>query len=88
MRPPLRGGLPRVTPAGGMSIAGEWIPGNTTVSVPTYSLHHDADLFKDPFEYKPERWLDEDAGDLQQVFIPFSAGGRGCSKFRSHLGSR
>ena len=87
MRPPLRGGLPRVTPAGGMSIAGEWIAGNTTVSVPTYSLHHDAELFKDPFEYKPERWLEEDAGDLQQVFIPFSAGGRGCSKFRSHFGT-
>ncbi len=80
MRPPLRGGLPRVTPPEGMMIAGEWIAGNTTVSVPTYSLHHDADLFSDPWTYKPERWLEDDAADLQQVFIPFSAGGRGCSK--------
>lgn len=81
MRPPLRGGLPRVTPPEGMMIEGEWIAGNTTVSVPTYSLHHDPDLFEDPWTYKPERWLAEDAGDLQQVFIPFSAGGRGCSKY-------
>lgn len=81
MRPPLRGGLPRVTPKEGMMIDGEWIAGNTTVSVPTYSLHHDPDLFEDPWTYKPERWLEENAGDLQQVFIPFSAGGRGCSKF-------
>ena len=68
-------------------IAGEWIAGNTTVSVPTYSLHHDPDLFSDPWTYKPERWLEDDAADLQQVFIPFSAGGRGCSKlpFSVHL---
>ncbi|KAK4949874.1 hypothetical protein LTR10_011716 [Elasticomyces elasticus] len=78
MRPPLRGGLPRVTPPEGMMIAGEWIVGDTTVSVPTYSLHHDPDLFSDPWTYKPERWLEEDAAELQQVFIPFSAGGRGC----------
>ena len=80
MRPPLRGGLPRVTPREGMLIDGQWIAGHTTVSVPTYTLHHDPDLFEDPWTYKPERWLAENAGDLQQVFIPFSAGGRGCSK--------
>jgi cytochrome P450 len=81
MRPPLRGGLPRVTPPQGMMIEGEWVPGNTTVSVPTYTLHYDPDLFKDPWVYKPERWLEDDAKDLQQVFIPFSAGGRGCGMF-------
>ncbi|KAK7888077.1 hypothetical protein LTR67_008954 [Exophiala xenobiotica] len=78
MRPPLRGGLPRVTPPEGMMIAGEWIAGNTTVSVPTYSLHHDPEYFPDPWTYKPERWLEDNAADLQQVFLPFSAGGRGC----------
>jgi cytochrome P450 len=82
MRPPLRGGLPRVTPPEGMMVEGEWIAGNTTVSVPTYSLHHDPDLFKDPFTYKPERWLEPDAADLQPVFLPFSAGGRGCGESR------
>jgi benzoate 4-monooxygenase len=81
MRPPLRGGLPRVTPPEGMMVGGEWIAGNTTISVPTYSLHHDPDLFEDPYTYKPERWLAEDAANLQQVFLPFSAGGRGCSMF-------
>ena len=85
MRPPLRGGLPRVTPPEGMAIDGEWIAGSTTVSVPTYSLHHDADLFEDPFTYKPERWLGDEPANLQQVFIPFSAGGRGCGTSSPYL---
>jgi cytochrome P450 len=81
MRPPLRGGLPRVTPPEGMMIGKEWIAGGTTVSVPTFTLHHDPDLFEDPWTYKPERWLADNAGDLQSVFLPFSAGARACSMF-------
>lgn len=79
MRPSLPGGLPRFTPPEGMMIEGEWIPGNTTVSVPTWSLHRDPDYFEDPLTFKPERWLAEDAAELQSTFIPFSAGGRACS---------
>jgi benzoate 4-monooxygenase len=63
-----------------MMIEGEWIPGNTTVSVPTWSLHHSPEYFKDPEVFKPERWLAEDAAELQSTFIPFSAGGRACSE--------
>jgi benzoate 4-monooxygenase len=80
MRPSLPGGLPRFTPPEGMMIEGEWIPGNTTVSVPTWSLHHSPEYFKDPEVFKPERWLAEDAAELQSTFIPFSAGGRACSE--------
>jgi len=85
MRPPLRGGLPRVTPPEGMMIGKEWIPGGTTVSVPTYTLHHDPDLFEDPWTYKPERWLAENAADLQAVFLPFSAGARACGKLSNPI---
>lgn len=33
------GGMQRMTPPEGAQIAGKWIPGNTLVSTPTYTLH-------------------------------------------------
>ncbi|KAK5551098.1 hypothetical protein LTR46_010916 [Exophiala xenobiotica] len=77
-RPSLRQGLPRVTPPSGMEIAGHWIPGNTTVSAPCWTIHHDPNLFEDPQEYRPERWLGEAGAELQKWFFPFSTGARGC----------
>lgn len=37
--PAVPSGLQRVTPPGGLHIAGRWIPGETIVSTPNYSLH-------------------------------------------------
>lgn len=77
-RPSLAIALPRVTPPEGMSIAGVWVPGNTTVSTPTWTIHHDPELFEAPFEFRPERWLGESGAHLQTSFVPFSTGARAC----------
>ena len=37
--PPVPGGLQRLTPPEGTTIAGRYIPGNMIVSTPTYALH-------------------------------------------------
>ncbi|OQU96086.1 hypothetical protein CLAIMM_02220 isoform 2 [Cladophialophora immunda] len=75
-RPPVGIGLPRITPPEGCVIAGQKIPGNTTVSVPTWSVHHNPHLFPDPFEFKPERWSDEkQLPALRKFCLPFSTGG-------------
>ena len=37
--PPVPGGLQRLTPPEGATIAGRYIPGNMNVSTPTYALH-------------------------------------------------
>ncbi|KAJ8116335.1 hypothetical protein OPT61_g2208 [Boeremia exigua] len=37
--PPVPGGLQRVTPPEGATIAGRFVPGDTIVSTPTYALH-------------------------------------------------
>ena len=37
--PPVPGGLQRVTPPEGATIAGRYVPGNMIVSTPTYALH-------------------------------------------------
>ena len=58
---------------------GEWIAGDTSVSMPIYTAHHDAKVFPDPEEYNPNRWMDpEERKRMEPFFIPFSTGGRGC----------
>ncbi|KAK5447930.1 hypothetical protein LTS15_009429 [Exophiala xenobiotica] len=77
-RPPVGQGLPRVVPEGGATIAGHFIQGGTTVSVPVVSLHHNPSVFPDPHEFRPERWLEADTQNLRDYCIPFSVGPRAC----------
>ncbi|KAF2102297.1 cytochrome P450 [Rhizodiscina lignyota] len=76
--PPTPHGLPRKTPPGGMHIMGEWIPGNTTVSISALVAHRDPEAFDQPDKFIPERWLGEEGKKLQSSFIAFSTGARGC----------
>lgn len=60
-------------------VSGEWLDEGITVSVSTYTVHRDPDIFgADPERYIPERWLQPDARDMQRGFLAFSQGGRGC----------
>lgn len=76
--PSIAYGLPRKTPPEGSAVMDHWIAGSVTVSVPAYVAHRDPEIFPDPEEYRPERWLDEKAKDFQSYYIPFSMGARGC----------
>lgn len=78
LTPPNTMNVPRQTPDEGMFIMGHWIPGGTTVHSPTYSMHRNAAVFPEPDVYRPQRWLADDARDLQPHFLTFSAGARGC----------
>lgn len=80
LSPPVSRGLERKTPPEGMRILGENIPGNVTVSVPTYAAHRNPDIFPDPEAFRPERWLedDENVKQMRAVFIPFTTGARAC----------
>lgn len=74
-RPPVAQGLSREVPKGGATIAGHYIPEGVSVSVPAYSVHHDASIFPDPYEYRPERWLEMEGEAKKKAlesFIPFS----------------
>ncbi|KAK9371396.1 cytochrome P450 [Lipomyces kononenkoae] len=78
-KPPVGIGLPRLLPPEGATIAGHFVPGNTTVSAATWTIHHDPHLFPEPFKYRPERWLDEKEGPIARKYcLPFSTGGRAC----------
>ncbi|KAF2642621.1 cytochrome P450 [Massarina eburnea CBS 473.64] len=63
-----------------VTVDGYKIPAGTVVSVSPYTLHRNADVFPQPLEFKPERWLGElgDVVEMKKWFWAFSSGGRMC----------
>lgn len=46
---------------------------------PIYGIHHDPRYYKDPETFDPERFSDENKGDIKPLsFIPFGVGPRNC----------
>jgi len=52
------------------------IPPGTSTSMSTYITHTNPDVFEDPYEYRPQRWIDNPK--LSRSFIAFSRGSRNC----------
>jgi cytochrome P450 len=80
LSPSVPGILPRAVLPGGFEVDGHVLQEGTEVAVGTYAIHHNPKYFPDPFEYRPERWL-EDGPELdiaRKAFTPFSLGPRGC----------
>ncbi|KAF2273806.1 cytochrome P450 [Westerdykella ornata] len=80
MFPPFAGVSPRQVPAGGATIAGEFIPENTTVGIWHWSMTRCPDFFLHADEFHPERWLDDPRfqADQKQASQPFAVGPRNC----------
>ncbi|KAL4875372.1 cytochrome P450 [Aspergillus karnatakaensis] len=76
--------LPRVTPdsTSGTSIDGySNIPGGITVSSSAYSLHRIEEVYPEPGQWLPQRWLNPEPGkkhDMRRLWWPFGSGGRMC----------
>ncbi|KAM0442364.1 hypothetical protein ACHAQK_004704 [Fusarium lateritium] len=72
--------LPRCVPVGGATVDGHWLPGGTIVSCQPYSMHRmDEEVFPNPDEFEPRRWLDEKgSAERNRLFFAFSNGGRAC----------
>jgi len=70
--------LPRETTAD-VRVGEHVLPKGTMIMPYTASVHWDPEVFPDPMEYKPERWID-DKGQLKRMdfFMPFSQGPRSC----------
>ncbi|KAK1240462.1 hypothetical protein MKX07_004490 [Trichoderma sp. CBMAI-0711] len=56
LRPIVPGGMPRTVPPQGILIDGQFIPGGTIATVPTYTIQRDERYWEDPLVFKPERW--------------------------------
>ncbi|KAJ4249055.1 hypothetical protein NW762_012387 [Fusarium torreyae] len=76
--PPTPQGLGRQTPPEGSTIMGQYIPGNTSVSVSALVAHRDESIYPEAEKFIPERFLGDKGKELQSHFITFSAGARGC----------
>ena len=76
VRPTSAMGLPRLVPAGGLDVCGRHFVEGTVLSVPSYSVHHDPEIYPDPYTFNPDRFVTHPPSDKQ--FIPFSYGPRAC----------
>ncbi|KAJ3538809.1 hypothetical protein NM208_g5743 [Fusarium decemcellulare] len=79
LHPPVPSGLQRMTPPEGLQVGDKFIPGNTILQMPTYTINRDKRAFERPNEFIPERWtaqkeLTKDAS----IFAPFSVGRFSC----------
>ncbi|KAJ6012324.1 hypothetical protein N7522_002679 [Penicillium canescens] len=79
MHPAVPSGLQRVTPPEGMTIGKTYIPGNTIVQVPFYTMFRDPRAFERPTEFIAERWTTSpELVKDKSVFIPFNTGPWAC----------
>ena len=52
------------------------IPPGTSTSMSTLITHMNPEVFEEPYEFRPQRWIDNPK--LSRSFIAFSRGSRGC----------
>lgn len=81
LHPAASGRQERIVPVGGRTYSGIYVPGGTTVIGPTLVLHQDPEVFANPLEWRPERWLEADEAQrkmMEYSFVPFGHGARVC----------
>ncbi|CAK7207171.1 hypothetical protein SEUCBS139899_009979 [Sporothrix eucalyptigena] len=77
--PPLPGSEPRLSRST-TTIDGYVVPANTTVSISPFVLQRNPEVFKDPFKFNPDRWVnpEENIVEMNRWYWAFSSGGRMC----------
>ncbi|KAL3476651.1 cytochrome P450 [Aspergillus californicus] len=72
--------LPRSAPDEVLQYQQWWIPAGTFVSMSTYFILRDPDIFPEPTKFIPERWLlePEELQSLNRYLVPASKGTMGC----------
>ncbi|KAK6077442.1 cytochrome p450 [Seiridium cupressi] len=76
--------MTRVVPAPGLRVGNIFLPPGTTVGCSPAVLHHDPDVFPEPFIFRPERWLDAEESqglrqpNMERSLIPYGVGLRAC----------
>ena len=74
-RPVLPNAAPRLTMEE-VEIGGWTYPEGVCLLADAYLIHHDPEIYPDPYAFRPERFLDEGPGTY--TWIPFGGGRRRC----------
>nr|Q948Y1.1 RecName: Full=(S)-canadine synthase; AltName: Full=(S)-tetrahydrocolumbamine oxidase (methylenedioxy-bridge-forming); AltName: Full=Cytochrome P450 719A1 [Coptis japonica]ANY58144.1 CYP719A1 [synthetic construct]BAB68769.1 methylenedioxy bridge-forming enzyme [Coptis japonica] len=66
------------------TLMGTKVAKGTRIMVNLYALHHNQNIWPDPYKFMPERFLEGETGTaynkaMEQSFLPFSAGMRICA---------
>ncbi|RWA09879.1 hypothetical protein EKO27_g5244 [Xylaria grammica] len=72
------GRLPRTAPNEELVYKGYKLPPGTVISQSSYLHHADERVFPEPFEFKPERWVNDADFSVRRNFLAFSRGARSC----------
>lgn len=93
LAPAVPGALPREVMEGGVTVDGVFLPAGTNCGTPIYAIHRQAEYYREPSSYVPERWIEgvtcktsrdtwktsKEAVEIaRRAFCPFSIGPRGC----------
>ncbi len=81
IRSPVGQSLPRFVPPGGAEFEGFFVPENTVLGVPAWSMHRDPAVWTRPEAFEPARW-ETATKEMRDSFLPFGAGNR--SKLITH----
>lgn len=71
---PFGGPMPRLSPPGGVTISGSYIPQNTLICVMHDAVHYDHRVFPQPEMFDPARWTERQTDDMNRCFLGVSRG--------------
>lgn len=77
--PPGPSGVFRLTPPQGLQVGEIYIPGNTNIQLPTFSVHRDASAYVQAEAFIPERWYSKpELIKNINAWVPFAHGPYQC----------
>ena len=86
VRPAVGLNITRLVPPEGAEIGGKKFPGGTRVAVNGWVLHRSNEIFgADPKVFRPERWLEGDAKNMERYMFQFGGGSHVCESSQPYL---
>ncbi|KAH6615377.1 cytochrome P450 [Boeremia exigua] len=70
--------LPRISPDVPIQYRQYTIPPGIPVGMSNYFMHTDPDVFPNPLEFRPERWMTNVTPEMLRNYVPFGRGSRNC----------